>query len=69
MILPTGLGSGEEDNKRKKEEPKPAPLPEIPSGGWKSPESDGSYVPPQDPYQSGNVGPGYVRPSNWQIDK
>jgi outer membrane protein OmpA-like peptidoglycan-associated protein len=68
VILPAGAGEDEEDKARKKQEDKPAAPPQIPLGTWAAPKTDGSYTPPRDPYQSGNVGPGYVRPANWRND-
>ncbi len=69
VVLPAGPGENEEDKARKKQESKPAAPEPIPMGTWSSPKTDGSYVPPKDPYQSGTIGPGYVRPSNYGIDK
>lgn len=69
VVLPSGTGENEEDKARKKQEDKPAAPDPIPTGGWAAPKSDGTYVAPQDPYQSGKIGAGYVRPANWNIDK
>lgn len=69
VILPATVSGDGEDKPKEKEEDKPKAPEPIPIGGWSSPKSDGNYVAPQDPYQSGTVGPGYVRPANWNIDK
>ena len=49
------------------QEEEPAPLPEIPMGGWQPPQSDNGYRPPAE--VSLGLGPGYVRPGNWFIDR
>lgn len=69
VILPSTASGDEEDKRREKEEDKPKAPEPIPTSGWSSPKSDGNYVAPKDPYQSGTVGPGYVRPANYNIDK